>query len=88
MHTSRIVTGRIIEIHAERVLTQQGDTISTFHPRYYKLPEAERWVPPECDLNEEPVIEIGSKDGVQPPRRRWNTRLPWFSLQKKSANRI
>ena len=88
MHNSRVVTGRIIEIHAERVLTQQGETISTFHPRYYKLPEAEIWGPAECDLNEEPMIEIGNKGGLQPSRRRWNNRLPWFSPQKKSANRI
>jgi hypothetical protein len=88
MHNSHIVAGRIIEIQADRVLAQQGDTISSYHPRYYTLPEAELRAPAECDLNEESVIEIGSKGGARPLRRGWNVRIPWLSPQKKSANRI
>ena len=88
MYNSYVVTGRIIEIHADRVLTQQGDTICTYHPRYYMLPEAETWVPAECDLNEEPATQLGGNGGAPVPKRRWKTIIPWFSPQKKSANRI
>ncbi|AIQ39062.1 hypothetical protein MKZ24_02025 [Paenibacillus sp. FSL R7-0297] len=88
MNDSLVVTGRIIEIHANRVLTQQGDTISTYHPRYYILPEAEMWTPAEADLNEASFIELGGKGGASVPKRRWKARMPWFTPQKKSANRI
>ena len=88
MNNSLVVTGRIIEIHADRVLTQQGDTISTYHPRYYILPEAETWTPAEVDLNEAPVIQLGGKGGASVPKRRWKAMIPWFTPQKKSANRI
>lgn len=68
MNDSLVVTGRIIEIHANRVLTQQGDTISTYHPRYYILPEAEMWTPAEADLNEASFIELGGKGGASVPK--------------------
>ncbi|AIQ55988.1 hypothetical protein [Paenibacillus borealis] len=88
MNHSRVVTGRIIEINDNRVLTQQGETLCTYHPRYYMLPEAETWTPAECDLNEAPVIQLGGIGRASVPTRRWKARLHWFSPQKKSANRI
>lgn len=88
MYNSHVVTGRIIEIHADRVITQQGDTICTYHPRYYRLPEAETWEPAEGELKEEPIIQLGGKGGAFVPKLRWKSMIPWFSPQKKSANRI
>jgi hypothetical protein len=88
MNNSYVVAGRIIEIQANRVLTQQGDTICSYHPRYYMLPEAELWTPPECELKEAPVIQLGGKGGSSVLPRRWKAMMPWFSPQKKSANRI
>lgn len=89
MYKSHVVTGRIIEIHADRVLTQQGEVFCSFHPRYYMLPDAEMWTPAECDLKEEPVKILHEKSGAMGmKRRRWSPRRPWFPQQKKSANRI
>lgn len=88
MYKSHVIAGRIIEIHADRVLTQQGDMICTYHFRYYMLPEAETWGPDECGLKEESTINSVEQSGTQPPKRSWRTMKPWFLLQKKSANRI
>ncbi|CAM4511250.1 hypothetical protein [Paenibacillus typhae] len=88
MYKPTVVTGRIIEVHADRVLTQQGDMFCTYNPRYYKLPDAELWTQAECepDKGQVPVVEEISR--MQVPRKRWNRMLPLFSPQKKSANRI
>lgn len=56
MYKSNAVTGRIIEIHGDRVLTLQGDMVCTYHSRYYTIPEAETWTQAECGLNEESII--------------------------------
>ncbi|AIQ50469.1 hypothetical protein [Paenibacillus sp. FSL R7-0331] len=88
MYKPTVVAGRIIEVQADRVLTQQGDMFCTYNPRYYKLPDAELWTQAEGEPDEvhEPVIE--KNRGYQVPKRRWNRMLPLFSPQKKSANRI
>ncbi|MNE42280.1 hypothetical protein D3C80_1363980 [compost metagenome] len=87
MYKPTVVTGRIIEVQADRVLTQQGDMFCTYNPRYYKLPD-ELWTQAECepDKVQVPVSEEISR--MQVPRKRWNRMLPLFSPQKKSANRI
>ncbi|WP_143191705.1 hypothetical protein [Paenibacillus sp. P46E] len=87
MYKSHVVTGRIIEINADRVLTQQGEMFCSFHPRYYMLPDVETWTPEECDLKEEPVIILHEQSGGQSLKRRWSSMRPWFP-HKKSANRI
>ncbi len=88
MYKSHVVTGRIIEIHADRVLTQQGEMLCTFHPRYYMLPDVETWTPEKCDLKEEPVMILHDQGGGRSRKRRWSAVRPWFPQQKKSANRI
>lgn len=83
MDKFHVAAGRILEIHNDRVLTIEGETICTYHPRYYT-------VPAEYDQTEEPSPEPefpGGHKGIQSPRRgilAW----PWFSIHKKSANRI
>ncbi|QQZ63065.1 hypothetical protein JI735_11550 [Paenibacillus sonchi] len=73
MYKSHVVTGRILEIHADRVLTQQGEMLCTFHPRYYMLPDVETWTPEKCDLKEEPwqycmnKAESGAAKGAGAP---------------------
>lgn len=88
MYKPTVVAGRIIEIHADRVLTQQGEVFSTYHPRYYTLPDAEIWTQAECDLDEKSQPDLAVIDGIQVPKRRWNPVWLWFLPQKKSANRI
>jgi hypothetical protein len=88
MYKPTVVAGRIIEIHANRVLTQQGEVLSTYHPRYYTLPDAELRTQAECDLEEQPEPDLTTVNGIQVPKRRWNPMWPWLSPQKKSANRI
>lgn len=65
MYKSRVVTGRIIEIHGDRVLTQQGDMICTYHSRYYTMPEAEDWTQAECDLDEDSIMKLQDKSANQ-----------------------
>ncbi|WP_342564061.1 hypothetical protein NST84_02320 [Paenibacillus sp. FSL R7-0345] len=88
MYKSTVVTGRIIEVQADRVLTQQGDMFCTYNPRYYKFPDAEPWTQAECEPDKVPEPVIGKISGQQVPKRRWNPVWPLFSPQKKSANRI
>ncbi|AIQ44856.1 hypothetical protein R70723_02265 [Paenibacillus sp. FSL R7-0273] len=88
MYKSTVVAGRIIEVQADKVLTQQGEMLCTYNPRYYKLPDAELWTQAECepDKVQEPERDRSSRQLM--PGRRWNRVLPLFSPQKKSANRI
>lgn len=65
MYKSRIVTGRIIEIHGDRVLTQQGDMICTYHSRYYTLPDTEDWTQAGCDLERKPIITLQERSANQ-----------------------
>lgn len=88
MYKSHVVAGKIIEINADRVLTQQGDMFCTYHPRYYMLPAVEMWTEADYGSEEDTAAQQqGDIMGVI-PKRRWNPIRPWFSLQKKSANRI
>ncbi|MRN55451.1 hypothetical protein [Paenibacillus monticola] len=88
MYKSHVVAGRIIEINADRVLTQQGDMFCTYHPRYYMLPAVETWTEAECDPEEDTATQKQGNITGDLPKRRWNPIKSWFSLQKKSANRI
>ncbi len=88
MYKSHVVSGRIIEINTDRVLTQQGEMFCSFHPRYYMLPDVETWTPEECDLKEESVIILHKQSGDRSMKRRWSLMRPWFPQHKKSANRI
>lgn len=85
MYKQTVVTGRIIEIQADRVLTQQGEVYSTYHPRYYIIPDEEIGIQAEFVQEEKPGQDL---TGILVPKRRWNPVWPWLSPQKKSANRI
>ncbi len=88
MYKPTVVTGRIIEVNADRVLTQQGDMFCTYHSRYYTFPDAEIWTHAECGLEEKPEPHFATADSMQVTKRRWNPMWLWFLPQKKSANRI
>ncbi len=87
MYKSYVVTGRIVEIQGNRVLTQQGDVMCSYHSRYYFLPpsgevEEDNLTKDTIDpLYTEPVIE-GIKE------TKWSPSKLWLTSQKKSANRI
>lgn len=61
MYNQNVVTGRIIEIHDDRVLTQQGDMVCTYHSRYYTIPDAEMQIQAMCVMDEELIIESNDK---------------------------
>lgn len=61
MYNQNVVTGRIIEIHDDRVLTLQGDMVCTFHSRYYTIPDAETQIQTMCFMDEELIIESNDK---------------------------
>jgi len=87
MYKSHVVTGRIIEIQGDRVLTQQGDTLCTYHSRYYMMPPVDAELETESGLTVVPVISV-PEAGVSRFRKSRSPARPWFSIQKKSANRI
>lgn len=79
MYKSHVVAGRIIEIQDNRILTQQGDTFCTYHTRYYMLPPKDM----------ETEVKVEAKEQTEPGHKwKWNSIRPWFTPQKKSANRI
>ena len=89
MYKSHVVTGRIIEIQDDRILTQQGDAVCTYHSRYYMLPPLESGEEVERDpINEVSVITQLDTLGKQISKRSWIPAISWFPLHKKSANRI
>lgn len=73
MYVSRVITGRIIEMRGDSVVTVQGDTVSTYHLRYYSLREVE--VEPLSRSEAESLPERGGLRGL------------WASLQKRDADR-
>jgi hypothetical protein len=88
MYKSHVVTGRIIEIQEDRILTQQGDAVCTFHSRYYILPPVESVRENERDFIEAPLTAGLEEQRNEVPKWSWIPARPWFTLQKKSANRI
>ncbi|RCX13587.1 hypothetical protein DFP94_12034 [Fontibacillus phaseoli] len=89
MYVSRIVTGRIIEMRGDSVVTVQGDTVATYNLRYYTLrdPELELEFLAETELSPEPGRFVNRW-------KHWRQRnsgiadLPWSLFWKKDANRI
>lgn len=49
MYGTKVVTGKIIEIRDDTVVTLHGDTVSTYHLRYYKM------------ISEEPLLLMESE---------------------------
>lgn len=88
MYKSHVAAGKIIEIQADRVLTQQGDTFCTYHFRYYMLPEAEKWTEAEAEPEEGSAIQKRGWFREKQRKQAGSPAKPWFTLQKKSANRI
>ncbi len=93
MYNSHVIAGRIIEIRNDRVLTQQGDTICTYHFRYYMLPDEEIWTEEQSISRETPGTPQEPIHDKQHHRllelvRRWHLAWPRFLHMKKSANRI
>ncbi|MBY9079971.1 hypothetical protein KIH86_10255 [Paenibacillus sp. HN-1] len=92
MYNSYVIVGRIIEIRNDRVLAEQGDMISSYHSRYYMLPDEEIWTE-ESSIEAEVPDATAEKSQValhrlSEGRNKWNLgRLRLFPM-KKSANRI
>lgn len=92
MYNSYVITGRIIEIRNDHVLAEQGDIISSYHSRYYMLPDEETWTE-ERGLEADSAVTTpeklpGTLHRLPEGRSKWNLgRLRLFPM-KKSANRI
>ncbi|MDQ0196307.1 hypothetical protein [Paenibacillus wynnii] len=67
MYKSHVVTGRVIEIQGDRILTQQGDVICTYHSRYYMLPPLETGIEVERDQIDVPLFAGNDKNGRRFP---------------------
>ncbi|MDO7906680.1 hypothetical protein Q5741_09625 [Paenibacillus sp. JX-17] len=90
MYQSHVIAGRVMEIRGDQVIVQQGDTVCSYHLRYYMLVNEE-------SFEAEPVMETvqhysepDSSTAVLPYRKRWK---PWIELArssfaKKNAHRI
>lgn len=92
MYKSYVVAGRILEIRNDRVLTQQGDVISTYHSRYYMLPDEETWTE-SASL----IQDLPDQAEAAPPEpkvrltdvfEKWNAGMHRLFPMKRSANRI
>lgn len=93
MLENRVVTGKVIDIRDDKVLTVHGDMVSTFDMRYYA------W------MNEEPLPLTDSQataaslrgetaaetdEQAEPPGsvfREWGPLLNFITAWRKSANR-
>ncbi|MFC7680541.1 hypothetical protein [Paenibacillus sp. GCM10028914] len=80
MYNTKVVTGKIIEIRDDHVVTLQGDTVSTYHLRYYKMLDEE----PLPLMEPEYEAEANSVGLFQ---RDWKPFVSWMFTWKKSANR-
>ncbi|GAB6928584.1 hypothetical protein JCM10914A_25670 [Paenibacillus sp. JCM 10914] len=92
MYHSRIVTGKVIDIRDGKVVTQQGDMISSYNLRYYNLMNEDLPVEVEdsllahmstADQAEEDIVDHSS--GWQ--RKDWKPLVEFIISRKKSANR-
>lgn len=89
MYISRVVTGRIIEVRGDRVLTVQGDVVNSYNLRFYSLRDIE--------VEPDPLAEPERRPEYDPSRFRFRTWkrtgegpafVPWPVFWKKDANRI
>jgi len=88
MYQSHVVTGRIIEIQENRILTQQGEITCTYHSRYYMLPPEEIGLEVESDPPDALLLSEQAGNSIETTKK---SRIPvrdWLHLQKKSANQI
>ncbi|NMO98103.1 hypothetical protein [Paenibacillus lemnae] len=92
MYNSKVVTGKIIEIRDDHVVTLQGDTVSTYHLKYYMMTNEEILSLPEAEaakvrasVSQPEEAEDSVFSGWL--RRERNPLTSWIPLLKKSANR-
>ena len=90
MYNTRVVSGKVIEIRDDQVVTVQGDIVSTYHLDYYMmvnedtLPLTEQEMDSLADRQQAPLGESASWGLLQ---REWKPAFTWLSIWKKSTNR-
>ncbi|ANS76830.1 hypothetical protein AWM70_21450 [Paenibacillus yonginensis] len=91
MYKSHVAEGRLLELHNDYVVTVQGDMISTYHRRYYMLPEEELSAEAPADPSDEKLEEAAfDRRTERKSRRERKIRWPHLSLPaflSKDANR-
>lgn len=90
MYNTKVVTGKIIEIRDDQVVTLQGDTVSTFHMRYYMMVNEEPLPLTEKEAAESEALMVSDSaetDSAGVYRRDWKPLFSWLNTWKKSANR-
>ncbi|ANY76529.1 hypothetical protein BBD41_11295 [Paenibacillus ihbetae] len=92
MLENRVVTGKVIDIRNDKVLTLHGDMVSTFDMKYYVLMEDEPF--PIHEGLSEASLPAGLPEGdaahAEAPgwfRRDWKPLLNLITAWRKSANR-
>ncbi|KKO50703.1 hypothetical protein [Paenibacillus sp. DMB20] len=92
MYNTKVVTGKIIEIRDDHVVTLHGDTVSTYHMRYYMMNEE------PLPLTETEDTRVNAKTGAAATlaaeaegsgtyRKDWKPFASWLSSWRKSARR-
>lgn len=81
MYYSKVITGKIIEIRDDHVVTLQGDTISTYHIKYYMMNEE------PLSLMENEYEYEAETQSIGWFQREWKPIVSWLFTWKKSTNR-
>ncbi|GGA31796.1 hypothetical protein [Paenibacillus physcomitrellae] len=91
MYKSHVVEGRLLELHDDYVVTVRGDMISTYHRRYYMLPDEEHSAEASAESAGDRLEETSfDKRTVRKGRRERKLRWPRLTLPaflNRDANR-
>ncbi|WP_138495182.1 hypothetical protein [Paenibacillus pinistramenti] len=88
MYKSLIMEGRLLELHNDYAVTIQGDMVSTYHRRYYMLPEGD-YPLQALEDNQDTAVQQEEKRSLA--GRGFHFRRPklaWLPLLNKGANRV
>lgn len=89
MYSTKVVTGKIIEIRDDTVVTLHGDTVSTYHLRYYKMISEEPLLLMESECAEL-AVGLTPDQGVDSSgwfQREWRPLVSRLSALMKRVNR-
>jgi hypothetical protein len=89
MYKSHVAEGRLLKVSDDYMVTVQGDMVSTYHRRYYLLPEEEQGAEAAGSMQEQAesadrMKRTGSYIG-------WKIKWPQFVLRPfmaRGANRM
>ncbi|WP_054957428.1 hypothetical protein [Paenibacillus dakarensis] len=83
MYNTTVVTGKIIEIRDDHVVTYEGDAISTYHMGYYLMANEERLPYEEYEMKTETETETETARFNGLFRREWKPVISMLALWRK-----